>query len=280
MQRDDIYLIDMWRLLRREWLWFVAVFVAMLLATFTFLSVTRPQWQANAWIQIGQVDTAPAGQDPKVEPLQRVLERLQLIPFQNQILQSIGIASNTPDAGLYRKSLKIEPLPYAGPLVKLTVRGHSAQQAKQFAEATVAQLQTIHRGLETTQLTLARQRLDEVQRDVQNVMAERDRLQQAVTQNKDTFAGLLLASKNEELIDLQQTRSDLLGRLSATYTYETSLMWPVYVPEHPAFPNPFLTWGMGVVAGLFLGVVAAVGRNALRRRAVVASHVQHIVERV
>ena len=268
MQRDDIYLIDMWRLLRREWLWFLAVFATILLATFAFMRSAKPQWQADAWIRIGQIGTAPAGQDPKIEPLQRVLERLQWIPFQRQVMQSIGIAPEAAEAKLYHKSLKLEPLAYAGPLLKLSVRAHSPEQARQWAEATVVQLQTIHREVAAPQLKLAHQRLDELQRELQSITAERDRLQQSAGQSKDGLAGLLLINKDEELSALQQGRLDLLARLDPAYTYDTALMWPIYVPEQEVFPNPALTWGMGVAMGLFLGVVAAVGRNAWRRRAV------------
>ncbi|RUL70930.1 lipopolysaccharide biosynthesis protein [Dyella choica] len=276
MQPDEIYLIDMWRLLRLEWRWFLAAFGLVLLATLAFMFTTKPQWQANAWIQIGQVGAAPSGQDLKAEPLQRVLERLQLIPFQNQALQSMGIAPNTPEAGLYRKSLKLEPLPYAGPLIKLSVRAHSPQRARELAEGTVAELQAIHRGLEAAQLKLAHQRLDEIQNNLQSVTAERDRLQQAVAQGKDNLAFALMTSKNDQIRSLEQARSDLLARLDTTYTYDTSLMWPVYVPEHPVFPNPVLTGGMGVVLGLFFGVVAAVARNARRRRKTVSAKVRHL----
>ncbi|EIL97486.1 hypothetical protein UUA_14829, partial [Rhodanobacter thiooxydans LCS2] len=85
------------------------------------------------WIQIAQVGSVPAGQDPKVEPLQRVTERLQLVPFQNQVLASAGYAKTTPVARLYRNSLKLEPMLYAGSLVKLTVRAYSPQQAGELA---------------------------------------------------------------------------------------------------------------------------------------------------
>ncbi|MFC3651472.1 Wzz/FepE/Etk N-terminal domain-containing protein [Dyella humi] len=271
MQRDEIYLIDMWRILLREWRWFVAVLIVVLAATFVFLRVTKPQWQADAWIQIGQVGAAPAGQDPKAEPLQRVLERMKLIPFQNETLESIGIGPRTPEAGLYRHSLKLEPLPYAGPLIKLSVRAHSPEMARKLAETTVERLKAIHRGAEATELNFAKARLAEVQADLQQVTAERDHLQQVATQNKDDFAGLLLTSKNDEMRSLQLARSDLQARLSSTYTYDTSLMWPVYVPENPVFPNPALTWGMGGVLGLFLGTLTAVRRNALRRRAAVSA---------
>ena len=148
------------------------------------------------------------------------------------------------------------------------MRAYSPQQARALAEATVAQLQSIHRGMEAAPLAFARARLDEVQADLRSAMAERDRLQQAAIQGKDSFAGVLLTSAQEEIRTLQQTRSDLLTRLSSAYTYDTSLMWPVYVPSNPVFPNPALSWGMGIVLGLFLGMTAAVARNALRRRAV------------
>jgi len=271
MQRDEIYLIDMWRILRREWRWFMAVLIVVLAAVFVFMRVAKPQWQADAWIQIGQVGAAPTGQDPKAEPLQRVLERMKLIPFQNETLASIGIGPRTPEGQLYRHSLKLEPLPYAGPLIKLSVRAHSPELARKLAEATVDELKTIHHDAEATTLNFARARLAQVQTDLQQVTAERDHLQQVATQTKDSFAGLLLTSKSDEIRDLQQTRSDLEARLSSTYTYDTSLMWPVYVPENAAFPNPALTWGAGGVLGLFLGTLAAVWRSALRRRAAVAA---------
>jgi len=278
MEQHDVYLIDMWRLLRREWRWFVATLALALLVTFAFMRFVSPQWQATAWVQIGQVDTAPPGQDPKVEPLPRAIERLQLLPFQNATLQSIGIGPDTREAGLYRGSLKLEPMYFAGPLLKLSVRAHSAQQARTFAEATVAHLQAVHHGLEAAQLDLAHARLGEVEASLRQAIAERDRLQHAAEQNKDTTAALLLAGKNEEIGALQQARSELQVRLSAAYTYETSLMWPVFVPRGPAFPNPALTWGLGVLSGLFLGMCAAVARNAARRRSLTSVAVPFVTQ--
>lgn len=276
MERDEIYLIDMWRILIREWKWFAAMLIVVLAGTFAFMHTAKRQWEATAWIQIGQVGQATPGPDPKVEPLQRVMERLQLMPFQDAVTKSVGFSHDAPDARLYRKSLKIEPLPYAGPLIKLTVRAYSSELANQLATATVAQLQAVHQQLEAMPLAHAHARLDEVQTELRAALAERDRLQQAVASgNKDDagnkvtqgplLASVLLATKNEEIHTLQQTKSDLVDRLSSTYTYETSLMWPVYVPDRQAFPNPMLIGGAGVLLGIFLGVLAAVARNTLRR---------------
>ncbi|MES1154530.1 MAG: Wzz/FepE/Etk N-terminal domain-containing protein, partial [Rhodanobacter sp.] len=96
MEHDEIYLIDLWRIFTREWTWFVLVLVLTLACTYAFAHLVKRQWEAAAWIQIAQVGQVPAGQDPKVELLQRVTERLQLVPFQNEVLASAGYARTSP----------------------------------------------------------------------------------------------------------------------------------------------------------------------------------------
>lgn len=276
MERDEIYLIDLWRILLREWRWCVAVLLLVLAGTYAFTHLTRRQWQATAWIQIGQVGQVPPGQDPKAEPLLRVIERLQTVAFQDEVMRGIGVSPLSPEAKLYRKSLKLEPMPYAGPMIRLDLRAYSAGQARRFAEATVSRLGDIHRRIEAMPLSMARARLDEVQAELKEAQSDRDRLQQLAGKGgaaggDAALAGVLLASRNEDVRSLQMQRSDLASRLSANFTYETSLPWPVYVPEHQAFPNPALAWGAGLLAGCGLGAFAAVVRNAARRRKALAT---------
>lgn len=278
MERDEIYLIDLWRIFTREWTWFVLVLVLTLACTYAFAHLVKRQWEATAWIQIAQVGQVPSGQDPKVEPLQRVTERLQLVPFENEVLESAGYEKTSSVARLYRKSLKLEPLLYAGSLVKLTVRAYSRQQASELAAATVARLRAVHQDLEEAPLKSARARLAQIESDLQTAQADRARYQQAAASGSRGGAGgkdmanpmlasLLLANKNDEIRGLRQARGDLAERLGPAYTYETSLMWPVYVPDKQAFPNPELTYGIGLLLGIFLGSSAALARNVARRPA-------------
>ncbi|MGH8158792.1 MAG: Wzz/FepE/Etk N-terminal domain-containing protein [Rhodanobacter sp.] len=281
MEQDEIYLIDLWRILLREWRWFIAVLALILACAFALTHFAKPQWEATAWVQIGQVGQVgqmPSGQDQMVEPLQRVLERLQMVPFENDVMKSVGFAPDSAEAGLYRNSLKLEPLPYAGPLIRLSVRAHSPQQAHQFAMATVTQLQAIHQPIEAMSLNAAHARLDQIQADLQGATAEQVRLMQAATSankgdatGKDTanamLANMLLASKNKEVRDLKKASMDLTDRLSPAYTYETSMPWPIYVPRRQVFPNPALALGIGILLGVFLGACAAIARNVARRRA-------------
>jgi hypothetical protein len=249
----------------------------ILVCTCAFAHRARSQWEATAWIQIGQVGQAPSGQELKIEPLARVIERLQMVPFENEVMNSLGFSPDSPEASLYRSSIKLDPLAYAGPLVRMSLRAYSPQQARQFALATVNQLHAIHQQLEATPLKLARARLDQIQTDLRDAQAERDRLLQAVTPTGKDDAGsrsiqnpllasVLLTNKNEEIRGLQLAKSDLVVRLSATYTYETSLLGSIYVPDKKASPNLALIWGAGILFGAFLAGLTALARDALRRR--------------
>jgi hypothetical protein len=273
MEQDEIYLIDLWRTLFREWKWFAAVLIVTLACTYAFTHTVKRQWEATAWILIGQVGQAPPDQDRKIEPLQRVLERLQLVTFENEVLKSVGLSPDSPEAQLYRGSIKLDPLPYAGPIVRLNVRAYSPLQARQLATATVTQLQAVHKQLEVVPLKLVRARLDEIQADLQSALADREQLQKVLAPDNKGDAGskslasVMLAGKNEEIHKLQETRSDLVDRLSPTSTYETSLAWPVYVPNRQAFPNSPLMAGIGLLLGIVLGLFAATARSVARRHA-------------
>lgn len=266
MPQDEIFLIDIGRILRREWRSFLIVTLGVLALALAYALLAKPRWEAVAWVQIGQVATAPGGQDPRPEPFQRTVERLQTRVFQDQVLADAGIAADSPEAGLYRGTLKVDPSPYAG-LIKLSVRGASPEQARRLAQVTVDALQGLHRQIQAAQLAQAQARLDEVRTDLQAAQAERDGLRQAASGGGQgaAVAGLLLSNKEAEIRGLRDTRSDLDARLSNNYTFPTSMPWPIYQPNHPVSPNRPLIGGLGLLAGLGLGLFVAVGRDARRR---------------
>jgi len=271
MQRDEIYLLDLWRILTREWRSFFSAMVVVLAVAVAYATLATPKWEAQAWIQVGQVATQPAGQDPRPEPFQRVVERLQTVDFQQQVLQGLGMSLTSPEAGLYRGSLKVDPSPYSG-LIKVSVRATSPSLARRLAQATVDQLHLIHQRLMAAPLALARDRLARVEAELSRAMVMRDKLP-AVAGNLPaagdidaTLAGnLLLATTDTSIRELEQSRDELVSRMSRNYTFGTSTAWPVYQPDRPVSPNRILIIGLGVLGGVALGLVAAVASSARRR---------------
>jgi hypothetical protein len=276
-QEDDIYLIDMARTLIRQWRWFAAVLAAVLVLTFAFVSVSKPQWEATAWIQVGEFGPTPAGRDPKIEPFQRTIERLQTRGFQDDVLASLGLPLNGRSAALYRKSLKLSPDPYAN-LIELKVRADSPQMARKLVMGTADRLREIHRGLGAQAVALTQARLQTIRSELASTMAERERWLRQVngegapagrTDGEGRMvAGMLLSEKDGVIRGLKAEIDDLTVRLTPRYTYETSLPWPIHLPDRPVSPNPVLAWGVGVLLGGALGVGVAVGVDAWGRRRV------------
>jgi hypothetical protein len=265
-EHDEIYLIDLWAVLVREWRWFVCVALPVLAATVAFLATARSQWEAEAWVQIGQVGAAPVGIDPKVEPLLRVIERVKTVDFQTQVTQGLGMPADSAQAALYRRSLKTEPEPYAN-LFRLFVRGYSPDDAKALATATVTRLQAIHARLGAPGMEQAKQRMAELDDALRVAVADRERLRRSAGGGKDAaLAGMLLAGRNDDVRALQKERADLAYRMTPGNTFATSMPLPVAVTRGRVYPNVPVVLGAGILAALFLGGLAATGRNALRRR--------------
>ncbi|HEY4092987.1 MAG TPA: Wzz/FepE/Etk N-terminal domain-containing protein [Luteibacter sp.] len=266
MQQDEIYLIDMWRLLARQRWWFLGVFLLVLVVVGGYLATAKRQWEVDAWIQIGQMGAAPVGQDPKVESLLRVMERLKTDAFKDEVLSGIGIPLKGPEARLYRASMKLDPQPYAN-LLHVTIRAYSPGDARQLALATVDHLHAIHQVIGAVPLTTARQRLLEIDGELDAAMTDRTRLRGEAdgTHAEGALASFSLAGTDAGIRDLQQARAEIRSRLEANYTFETSMPWPVRVSENPVAPMIPLIGGLGVLGGLFVGVLAAIAADARRR---------------
>jgi hypothetical protein len=181
------------------------------------------------------------------------------------VLKSVGVPVDAPEASLFRGSMKIEQLPYAN-IVKLRVRGYSAEDAEQLAKATATVLHAAHAQIAAAPMGFIRDRLAAVDALLKDAQERRNRLLAGNSGRGDQTAltDLAVATSDQDIRSLEQMRADLALRQLPNYTYETSLAWPVYVDKDRVFPNTVLTLGIGLLAAAFLASLAAVARHALR----------------
>ena len=155
---DEISLLDLWQiLLRRKW-WVLGAPLLAVIAAAVAVTFMKPQWEATAAIQIGVVGQAV------IEPSARVVARVNLKSFEDAVLASLGLlGQKTPEAKLFRSSLKIKALPNTD-LIEIKVRGYSRESAKRSTEAAVNYLNRIHQGMAAPTVQRMKQLLAQAER--------------------------------------------------------------------------------------------------------------------
>lgn len=269
---DEISLRDLWQtLVRRKW-WVLGLPLLAVIAASVAVTFMKPQWEAKAAIRIGAVGQAAQ----LIEPPARVVERMKLESFEDAVLANIGLSGQkTPEAKLFRSSLKVKALPNTD-LIEIKVRGYSPESAKRSTDATVGYLHRIHNGMAAPSVQRMKQLLAQVEREIAQTKAEREKALKIVGLKDKGFAEArfiervmlanIMIQRDRELRGLEQAKTEYEEQLSPMRTYPTSYIEKISVSEEPVAPKKGLIVVLAGVLGLFLGVMAAFLGNAFRAR--------------
>ena len=269
---DEISLLDLWQtLVRRKW-WVLGLPLLAVIAAAVAVTFMKPQWEATAAIRIGAVGQAAQ----LIEPPARVVERMKLKSFEDAVLAGLELSGQkTPEAKLFRSSLKVKALPNTD-LIEIKVRGYSQESARRSADATVSYLHRIHNGMAAPTVQRMKQLLAQVEREIAQTKAEREKALKITGLNDKTNAearfmeNIVLANimiqRDSELRELEQTKMEYEEQLNPMRTYPTSYIEKISVSEEPVAPKKALMVLLAGVLGLFVGVMAAFLGNAFQAR--------------
>lgn len=266
LDQDVINLRDLWRVLVKHKKWVLGIPVLSVLIAFISVSLMKPVWEASAAIQGGRVNQV------SIEPAARSIERMKLKTFGDAVLTELKISldEDNPQARLYRNSLNLKVLGSTD-LIRLQVRAYSRQEAISGIEATVNQLRKIHQQMAESSLSLLRQQLAKLKKDIQQVQEERDGLDNLRLKEGPGYRftdkitlSQMLHSKNAELRGFEDRRFALEEQLGPGRTYATSLLDRVYAGEKPVPPQKLLVLVLSAVAGLLIGMLVAFLLNYIK----------------
>ena len=230
-----------------------------------------PVWEAILVGQVGQV-----GQQ-LIEPVARVVERIKQMPFQGEVLTSMGIRNDeaNPRGKLYRDSIKVKMLPNTD-LIEIKVRGYSREEAKSNAEATLDRLAKIHEQLAKPSVQRLTQQMERVKQQINELQEERESIKNTQPNKSKADSGSrfmesiiqtnLLVQVGGELRNLEQLRLTYEEQLSPLRTYPTSRIDSTYVSERPVAPKKGLIVVSSGALGLMAGMLAAFILNAMQTR--------------
>lgn len=269
LRDNEITLHEIWRVItQHKYLVISSPLIAIVIALMV-ASALKPQWEAVALIRIGQIGS----QQQLIEPTARTIERIKLEGFKISVLSKLGLPTNRENAEseLYLDKLKIE-VGAASDLIRITTRGHSPEQAKQFAEATLSKIAEQHAELAEPSIKRLAEQIQQLRKQLALETSQQETSKRLLAKNvnaQDRFmANIVLTNAiyqhGESLRALKEQLLKSEEQLDPLKTYPTSFLQGVHVTDKPVMPATKLIIPLAGLLGLFAGLFIAFLLNSLR----------------
>ena len=268
-EEDEISLYELWEKLRDGWRWIVGGVVAGGIVAGLALVVISPSYEATGILQTGKVAGAI------IEEPATVVERLRSPSLLIEIARDVGNEDWIEEvtAGAASKVLSAQ-VPKGNPsFVELRVRAKSDEAAREIA--TVAMAKLIRRQDELSSETLKKIRfdLDVANEKLKKADADLEMLVNALTtiNMKDglfsqvSLLTSLKLQKESEAFGLRQTVFAMELSLLPPATQPAKVLEAIFVPTKPISPKKGLLLALGLIGGLFAGVMWVFVSDAWRR---------------
>ncbi len=239
--------------------------VAGLIAALMFAFLMPSQYEAKAQIKMAQIgvnnnnNVNPLGVN--IEEPALLIARMKLpTSFDQATIERCGLNGEKGAAEVLAKKVKLSAVKGAPSVVDLSIQAESKELANACVAATFDLIKQTQKAIADPFIIEAKSKLSEYQKrlaDSHSVMLRADKsgaaLSAAYLATRDEVKYLM-----DEVIRLQDF-------ITSGDTRMTQLTAPIYAIDHPVFPKKRLTVTVGLMAGLFLGLVFVMSRHAYRR---------------
>jgi uncharacterized protein involved in exopolysaccharide biosynthesis len=262
---EEISLLDILCFLKGAWKTIAVTSVVGFSAAVIYLLITPKQYEATAQITMAQIGAA---NNNNINPLGINIEEPALLiarlssptSFTPQVAEACGY-QNQPDAALtLSKAIKLVIPKGVANVVELKTFGPSPQIAKDcaltlFDLIKVTQAQIVAPYIEEAKIKL----IDDEERlqKAKDLVAKADRSGQAMSAS--------YLSTRDEIRYLLDEITALKNVVTSNKNRTTRLVAPIYASDTPIAPKKRITLAAGVLGGLFLGLLIALGCQMVAR---------------
>ena len=239
--------------------------VVGVLTALMFAFLMPSQYEAKAQIKMAQIgvnnnnNVNPLGVN--IEEPALLIARMKLpTSFDQMTIERCGLNGEKDAAEVLAKKVKLSAVKGAPSVVDLSIQAESKELADACVAATFDLIKQTQKAIAEPFIIEAKSKLSEYQKrlyDSRSVMLRADKsgaaLSAAYLATRDEVKYLM-----DEVIRLQDF-------ITSGDTRMTQLTAPIYAIDHPVFPKKRLTVTVGLMAGLFLGLLFVMGRHAYRR---------------
>ncbi len=258
---NEISLKDIIDFLIESWRSIVVAILLGVLGSIGYLAVTPNQYQAIAQIQMAQINvigsTNPFGVN--VEDPNLIIARLKLpSTYSAEIIKNCGL-ENSLDSSEYLASIaKFSIVKGVGSMIELKISRDNKETAINCAQALFESIKTSQNQIIKPYIEVSKALL--VQNELrlansQSLLSRADKsgaaLSVAYLANRDEVRFL-----TEEILHLKRF-------IITADAGQTKLISPIYAADAPVFPKKTITLIVGLMAGLFLGLLLVIGKKML-----------------
>jgi len=261
---DEISMLDIFRFLMGAWKVIIIFEFIGLALSITYLAIVPKQYEAIAKITMAQIGVASNSINPvgiNVEETSLLIARLSSpTSFTPPVIAACGL-ENQASAGLVLSNLIKLSIPKGvANMVELKAFGPTPQVARECAQAVfelikITQSQIIAPYIEEAKVKL----LDDEERlqKAKDLVAKADKTGSAM--------GAAYLSTRDEIRYLLDEITALKNVVTSNENRTSRLVAPVYVSDMPISPKKRVALAVGLLGGLFLGLLFALGRKVIAK---------------
>lgn len=258
---DEISLKDIIDFLMESWKTIVGVGLLSLLGSVGFLAVTPNQYEATAQIQMAQIsannnnNTNPLGVN--VEDPSLLMARLKLpTTYSAAEIKACGLEGQKMPAESIVSMSKFSAVKGVSSIIELKIRMESREQAVLCAQA-------LFENIRESQNQIIKPYIEEAKGLLTKYKARLKEAQELVTRADKSGAALSAAylANRDEVKFLTDESIRLNTFVTAGDARQAKLVSPIYASEAAVFPKKKITLMMGLLAGLFLGLLLVMVRK-------------------
>lgn len=262
LTNDEISVFDIIHFLVDNWKSIFFISFIGILASWIYLSVTIPQYEASALIEMAQVRNSDVNSKNNasfinVEPPSLLIERLKNpSTYPPEVIKACRFKDENTSSEMIAKLIKTSALKDLSSVVTITIRRDHPEHAKNCMSAVFEMIKNQQASLAKPYQDETRSKIVELQSRLQKnqdyiIKAEKAKLHQTI----------YLAHRDESIYLMSQI--DELRRL-LSLERAARLASPIYASHNQVSPNKNLTISLGSILSLILGVIFAIGWRIIK----------------
>lgn len=265
-QEEEISLLDVLLFLRRSWKIISILGVIGLAVAVIYLLIAPKQYQAIAQIQMAQISTAANNNNNSIRPLAVNIEEPALLiarmsfptSFTSSTLTACGLDGKENAATILAKSIKFSQPKGAPNVVELKTSASNRERAEQCANAIFELIKISQDKVVSPYISEAINKLA----DDQAQLAKLKDLLSKADKSGSVMSAVYLSTRDEIRFLLDEITA-LQNVVASNINRATRLVAPIYVSDVPISPKKQVTLAIGLLGGLFLGLLIAFGRQLI-----------------